>query len=166
MKVLLCEDVADLGWYGDVVDVKAGYARNCLLPQGLAVAPSETAVKSMAAEKAQRDQQRHLKRREQERLVAAVEGAEVIISAKANELGHLFGSVMEKDVADKLAEQGLAVTADMVRMSGHIKELGSHEVTVKVSPDLKATVRVMVVSEENPDQQGQAVESAEEENQG
>jgi len=163
MKLLLCEDIDGLGWYGDVVEVKAGYARNCLVPQGLAVVPSDAAVKAMSQEKTHRAEQRHLQRKEQERVSAAVDGVEVVFAARANELGHLFGSVSDKDVAGKLCELGLSVTAEMVRMSGHIKELGAHEVVVKVAPDLNATVRVTVVSEQQPDKQEQTVESTEEE---
>ena len=87
-------------------------------------------------------------RTQKERLATAVQGAEVVLSAKANEQGHLFGSVTEHDIADNLRKQGFDVADDMVKMGGHIKELGTREVTVRAAADLTATVRVMVVSQE------------------
>mgnify|MGYP001018360863 CR=1 FL=1 len=95
MKVLLCEDIEKLGWLGDVVDVKAGYARNYLIPGGLAVVPSEANIKSLADERAKRAESRKLARVQLERAAQAIEGAEVSISANTNEQGHLFGSVTE-----------------------------------------------------------------------
>ena len=142
MKVLLCEDIEKLGYYGDVVSVKLGYARNYLLPHGLAVVPSEVAVKSMAVERAKRVEQRQLVREQLERAAGAVEGAEVVVSSKANDMGHLFGSVAEKDVAVNLQEQGFEVKTDMIRMNnGHIKEIGEHHVEVRFAADLFQSVK-------------------------
>lgn len=149
MKVLLCDDVEKLGWLGEVLEVKDGYARNYLLPQGLAVIPTEANIKSLADEKARRAEVRRLEREEKERVATSLEGAEVVIAAKANELGHLFGSVAERDIAQNLREQGFAVQDSMVKMpSGHIKEIGVHEITLKVAADLPAVVRVTVVSQD------------------
>ena len=89
MKVLVCEVILKLGWLGDIVEVKNGYARNYLLPQGLATVPTEENIKSLAEEKARRAEQRKLKRQEKERLIEVVDGAEVVLSAKANEQAKL-----------------------------------------------------------------------------
>jgi large subunit ribosomal protein L9 len=160
MKVLLCEDVENLGWYGDIVNVKDGYARNYLLPQGVAVVPSESKIKAMAAEKAQRAEHRRLVREQLEKVAAAVEGAQLEITANANELGHLFGSVTERDIAEKLREKGFEIKESMIRLSGgHIKEVGTFDVGVKIAADLRAKVQVRVISEQ---QQEQAVEPNEE----
>jgi|FrelakmetLWP11LW_1041352.scaffolds.fasta_scaffold01777_4 large subunit ribosomal protein L9 len=160
MKVLLCEDVENLGWYGDVVNAKDGYARNYLLPQGVAVVPSDAKIKAMAAEKAQRADQRRLVREQMEKVAASIEGAEVEITANANEMGHLFGSVTERDIAEKLREKGFEIKDTMIRLGGgHIKELGTFEVGVKIAADLRAKVQVRVISEQ---QQEQVVESDEE----
>lgn len=148
MKLLLCNDVEKLGWLGDIVEVKEGYARNYLLPQGLAIVPTAANVKSLADEKARRSEARQLVRQQKERLVTSVQGAEVVLSGKANEQGHLFGSVTEHDIAENLRQQGFEVADEMVKMSGHIKELGTTEVTVRAAADLMATVRVVVVSQE------------------
>ena len=148
MKLLLCNDVEKLGWLGDIVEVKDGYARNYLIPQGLATVPNESNIKALAEEKARRAEARQLVREQKERLVTAVQGAEVVIAAKANEQGHLFGSVTEHDIADNLRKQGFDVADEMVKMGGHIKELGASEVTVRAAAELTATVQVMVVSQE------------------
>lgn len=148
MKVLLCEDVAKLGWLGDIVEVKDGYARNYLLPQGLAVIPTEAAIRSLAEEKARRAEARRLARLEKERLSASLEGVEISLTAKANEQGHLFGSVTESDIAEALQRKGFAVTAEMVHLEAHIKEVGTRDVVIKAASDLKATVRVIVAAEE------------------
>jgi large subunit ribosomal protein L9 len=166
MKVLLYEDVEGLGYYGDVMNVKDGYARNYLLPQGLAAEPSEAKIKAMAKEKASRCEQRQLVREQFEKLAAAVEGTVVEITANANDLGHLFGSVTERDIAQQLREKGFEIKDTMVRLNnGHIKEVGTYDVSLKIVQDLKAGVQVRVVSEQQPQQQQQqeqTVESVEE----
>ena len=156
MKVLLCDDVEKLGWLGDIVEVKNGYARNYLLPQGLATVPTEENIRSLAEEKVRRAEQRKLVREEKQRLAEAVDGAEVVLSAKANEQGHLFGSVTEKEIGVNLRGQGFAVADEMIKLDGHIKEIGTREVTVRTAPDLSAVIQVVVVSED------QAVVSGEE----
>jgi len=146
MKVLLCEDVAKLGWLGDVVEVKDGYARNYLVPQGLAKAPTEANLKSLAEEKARRAEERIRERKRLEKVCKAVDGAEAVVASKANELGHLFGSVTNKDIAVNLREQGFEVADEVVVLDEHIKEVGTSTVTLKFADDLKATVNVVVVN--------------------
>ena len=147
MKVLLCQDVEKLGWLGDVVEVKNGYARNYLLPYGIATVPSEGNIRSLAEAKAKKAEERKLAYTQLERAAEAVEGAEAVIASKANELGHLFGSVNERDVAANLREQGFDIADNMVRFSGghHIKEVGTYEVTIKLAAELTASVNVVVV---------------------
>ena len=149
MKLLLIEDVEMLGWLGDIVDVKSGYARNYLVPQCLAVVPTQAGIDSLADEKARRAESRRLEYAQKEELASGIEGAEVVLAAKANELGHLFGSVAERDIAENLRQQGFAIKDAMVRMpDGHIKDLGTHDITLRITPDLKAVVRVVVVSQD------------------
>jgi len=146
MKVLLVNDVKRLGWLGDVVEVSEGYARNYLLPQGLANVVTEANLKAIAEEKKRRAEQRKLGRKRLEEVTAAVEGAEAVLAAKANEQGVLFGSVTPSDIAGNLREQGFEVPDDVVAMSGHIKEVGTHSVSLKFAPDLTATISVVVVA--------------------
>jgi len=146
MKVLLVTDIKVLGWLGDVVEVSEGYARNYLLPQGLANVVTEANLKAIAEEKKRRAEQRKLGRKRLEEVAAAVEGAEAVLAAKANEQGVLFGSVTPSDIAGNLREQGFEVPDDVVAMGGHIKEVGTHSVSLKFAPDLAATVSVVVVA--------------------
>jgi large subunit ribosomal protein L9 len=149
MKVLLCEDIDRLGWLGDVVEVKTGYARNYLLPQGLAKVANEAGIRAIAEEKAKRSEQRKLDGKRLEVAVKAIEGAEAVIAAKANEQGHLFGSVNERQIAANLREQGFEVRDEIVQLPEHIKDIGTHSVTLKFRDDLTATINVVVVPEQD-----------------
>ena len=148
MKVLLCQDVEKLGWLGDIVEVKDGYARNYLLPYSVAVIPNEANVKSLADAKARNAAGRKIAQEKLGGIAEAVEGAEAVVAAKANEQGHLFGSVGEHDIASNLRDQGFEISDNMVKLSEHIKEVGTHEVKLKVGADLFATVNVVVVSQD------------------
>ena len=148
MKVLLCEDIDKLGWLGDVVEVNNGYARNYLLPQGLAKVADEASIRAIAEEKTKRAEQRKLEGKRLEEAVKAIEGAEAVVAAKANEQGHLFGSVSAREIAANLREQGFEVRDEIVQLSEHIKDIGTHPVTLKFRDDLTATVNVVVVPEQ------------------
>lgn len=146
MKILLCQDIKGFGWLGDVVEVAAGYARNYLLPQHLAVVATEENVRALAKTKAGRAEQRLHERGRLEAAAAAVEGAEAVIAAVANEQGHLFGSVTPSDIAANLAEQGFEVAEGIVELAEHIKQVGNYSVELKFAEDLTATVSVVVVA--------------------
>jgi large subunit ribosomal protein L9 len=148
MKVLLCEDVTKLGWLGDVVEVSEGYARNYLLPQRLAKVATDANIKSIAEEKAKRAEQRLQERRRLEKAAQAVNGAEAVVAAKANEQGVLFGSITESMIAANLRAQGFEVADEIVKLPEHIKQLGTHEVTLRFADDVTAAVRVVVVPEQ------------------
>jgi large subunit ribosomal protein L9 len=154
MKVLLCEDIKKLGWLGDIVEVKTGYARNYLLPQGLAKVATEGNIRALAKEKAHRAEQRLHERRRIEKAVAAVNGAEAVLAARANEQGVLFGSITETLIAANLRTQGFEVADDIIKLPEHIKQLGTHNVTLRFADDLTATVRVVVVPEAVEEQPG------------
>ena len=148
MKVLLCEDIEKLGWLGDVVEVAEGYARNYLLPRRLATPATEANIRAIAEEKAKRAEQRKLEGKRLEAEMKKVEGAEAVVAAKANEQGHLFGSVTAREIAANLREQGFDIADGIVQLPEHIKEVGTHVVTLKFSPELKTTVNVVVVPEQ------------------
>jgi large subunit ribosomal protein L9 len=148
MKVLLCEDIKKLGWLGDIVDVTEGYARNYLLPQGLATVATEGNIRALAEEKATRAEQRLKERKHVEAAVAAVDGAEAVLAALANEHGVLFGSITERQIGANLRSQGFEVADEVVKLPEHIKRVGSHTVTLRFAEDLTATVNVVVVPEQ------------------
>jgi large subunit ribosomal protein L9 len=147
MKVLLVSDVRKLGWLGDVVEVADGYARNYLFPQGLAKAATDNNIKSIAKTKALRAEERNLERKQLEKAAQAINGAEAVIAATVNELGHLFGSVFRHDIAKNLREQGFEVADDVVMLHEHIKEVGTYSVKLEFADDLTASVSVVVVPE-------------------
>ena len=148
MKVLLCEDVKRLGWLGDVVEVSDGYARNYLLPQGLATVATDAGIRAIAEEKTKRAEQRIQESKRSEEAAKTVEGAEAVVAAKANEQGVLFGSVSARQIASNLREQGFEVADEVVQLPEHIKQVGTHTVTLKFADDLTATVNVVVVPEQ------------------
>lgn len=155
MKVLLLNDVNKLGWLGDIVEVKNGYARNYLVPYGLATIPTEENIKAIAEKKAQKAQERKMAHEKLARVCAEVEGTSVKIVAAANSQGHLFGSVGAAEIGAALRKAGCEISDDMVG-GGHLKETGSFDITLKLASDLHATVKVEVVAE------GQEVDAAEE----
>ena len=148
MKVLLCEDVEKLGWLGDVVEVNVGYARNYLLPQGIGKVATEASIRAIAEEKAKRAEQRIQDSKRIEDAAKAVEGAEAVVAAKANVQGHLFGSVTERQIAANLREQGFEVADEIVQLPEHIKQVGTHAVTLKFADNVTVTVNVVVVPEQ------------------
>ncbi len=160
MKVLLTEDIEKLGWLGDVVEVKNGYARNYLIPYGLATVPTEENLLALADEKARRAEQRLEQRKRIERAAEKVEGAEAVIAAKANEQGHLFGSVSIAQIAANLREQGFEVADEIVKLHEHIKQIGEHEAELKFAPDVTVKVKVTVVAEGQLPQEAQTEEPA------
>ena len=149
MKVLLCEDIEKLGWFGDVVEVNNGYARNYLLPQGLAKVVTEDSIRALAEEKAKRSEQRIQDSKRLEGAAQAVEGAEAVVAAKANEQGHLYGSVTAEQIATNLREQGFQVANEVVQLPEHIKQVGTHTITLKFTDNLKATINLVVVPEKD-----------------
>ena len=149
MKILLCEDIDKLGWLGDVVEVAEGYARNYLLPQRLATQATEANIRAIAEKKAERTEQRKLDGKRLEAATKAVEGAEAVVAAKANEQGHLFGSITAHEIAANLREQGFEITDKIVQLPEHIKEVGTHTVTLRFSEELTTTVNVVVVAEQD-----------------
>lgn len=160
MKVLLTDDVKGLGWLGDVVQVSQGYARNYLLPQGLAKRATDANIKAIAKAKAERVEQRLKDRSRFQEAADAVEGAEAVLAARANEQGVLFGSITERQIAANLREQGFEVADDMVQLTEHIKHIGTHTVTLKFTPDVTAEITVTVV----PEDSHPAVQGSREEN--
>lgn len=148
MKVLLCQDVDKLGWYGEVVNVADGYARNYLLPYGIATVPTDEKIESMAAERARRAEERQHVLEQLVKIAEDVNDAEVVIAANANAQGHLFGSVTEKDIAENLRNQGYEIKESMVALGSHIKEVGTHEVKLKVAQGVPTKISVVVVSQD------------------
>jgi large subunit ribosomal protein L9 len=147
IEVILREDVKSLGKAGELVRVRPGYARNFLLPKGLAYEASEGNKKRIAAETKARTTRLEAGKVEAQAFAARLAAANVTLTGKAGEEGKLFGSVTAQDVADALARQNIQVDRRRIELEHPIKTLGSHAVVVRLHPEVHAEVRVQVVAE-------------------
>ena len=147
MKLLLRQTVSPLGIVGDVVDVADGYGRNYLLPQRLAVEPTEANVRSLVEARKEAERERAAERSMLKRIAARLADVEVTIKARANEDGVLYGSVGRKDIAAALDEEGHAVSPDQVLLADPIRMLDNVVVDIRLADDLHASVKVWVVRE-------------------
>ena len=146
-KLILTNEVSGLGSAGDVVEVKNGYARNYLIPQGFTVAWSKGGEKQVEQIKSARAARELATLEEAQALKAKLEGATVKLSVKSGSEGRLFGSVKTADVVAAVAAAGLgAIDKRTVELSAPIKALGSHEATVRLREDVVATLSIEVVS--------------------
>ena len=144
MQVILLERVAKLGQMGDVVDVKPGYARNFLLPQGKALTASDANVASFEAQKAQLEARNLETKKEAEALAERLDGQQFIVIRSASEAGSLYGSVTPRDAAEVATAEGFTVDRRQVVLRGPIKELGLHTVAVVLHPEVEAEIALNV----------------------
>jgi large subunit ribosomal protein L9 len=146
-KLILTQEVSGLGTPGDVVDVKNGYARNFLIPQGFAVAWTRGGEKQIESIKAARAAREHATIEEARDLKARLEATTVSLTVKAGKEGRLFGSVKTSDIADAVAAAGIgAVDKRKIEIPTAIKSTGSHEATIALRDDLVATIALTVVA--------------------
>jgi large subunit ribosomal protein L9 len=147
MELILRENVQNLGKAGDLVRVKPGYARNFLLPRGLAFEATEGNKKRIASEQKAKTVRAEQERAEAQALAGRLAQASVTLKGKAGEEGKLFGSITAQDIAGALEAQGLTIDRRKIDLDQPIKTLGFHTVAVRLHPDVQAEVRVNVVAE-------------------
>ena len=146
MKIILTKDVTDLGVKGDVVDVSDGYARNYLVPRSLGVKATTGALRQAEAMSKARVEHERRARAEAEQLAQSLVGARVVVAARAGDEGKLFGSIGIADVAEAIRKfTGYEVDRSIIRISGPIKEIGLHEVTVVPYPDVQFSLSLDVI---------------------
>ena len=148
MDVILTENVKGLGSIGDVVKVKPGYGRNFLVPQGLAVEASARNIKELEHHKRQLARKAAKLSKEAADIKARIEAVECSFVHKASDEGKLFGSVTSKEIAEALAAKGIEIDRRKILLDHPIKELGKHQVEIKLNAGVNATIKVDVVSEE------------------
>jgi large subunit ribosomal protein L9 len=148
MQLVLTEDVANLGKQGDLVEVKAGYGRNYLLPNGLATVPTEHNLRLLERYKERVRQAREARIADLQILAKQIQQVTVTIEANANEEGHLYGSAGAPEISKALKSQNLPVDADMVRLEGPIKECGLYAVKLHLGHDIDTEVKVLVVRQQ------------------
>ena len=148
MKVILLEEVAGKGHEGDVIDVARGFAANYLFPRRMAIQATSGNLKQLDARRTNIERREATRRAEAEGIAAQLDGKTITIEAKAGEEGRLFGSVTSAMIQDALLDQ-LSVEIDRRKMDvgAHIKDIGAHEVAIRMSHDVRATVTVEVVPE-------------------
>jgi large subunit ribosomal protein L9 len=144
MQVILLQRVAKLGQMGDVVNVKDGYGRNYLLPQGKALRANDSNIKSFEAKKAQLELVNLETKKEAEAAGAKLDGQTFIIIRSASDAGALYGSVTTRDAAEAATEAGFTVERGQVVLDRPIKDLGLHTITVALHPEVAVKVRLNV----------------------
>lgn len=148
-KLLLIEDVEDLGHKGEIVSVRPGYGRNFLLPQGLAVIATEKALRMQERLKEERKQKALVDKKEADEVAARLEGVTVTATVKVDHEGHMYGSVTAGDIAALLQEKAkVELDKKAIQLKHAIKSLGVHTVTAKLKEGVQASFNVEVVSAE------------------
>jgi len=148
MQLVLTEDVPNLGRQGDVVEVKPGYGRNYLLPNGLATVPSEHNLRLLERYKQRVSAAREARIADLRALAEQIQRVTVTIEANANEEGHLYGSVGAPEIVQALKAQNLNLDPEMVRLEGPIKECALYAVKLNLGHDIESEVKVFVVKQQ------------------
>ncbi len=147
VKVILLADVEGLGKEGDVVQVKGGYARNYLIPRGLAIEATPGNLRAWEAQRRLRERKLAKAKAQAEELKKKLEGKVIEIALLAGEEGKVFGSVKAADVAERLQAEGFPVEKGMIVMEA-VHSLGEHEIKVRLHPEVVATLTLRVVPKE------------------
>lgn len=148
MKVILRSDVDNLGRAGDVKEVKDGYGRNFLLPRKLATVATEAAMKQWEKGKEKRSKLLATKQTELKGLAGKIDGVSLSFSRPAGAEGKLFGSVGKSDILKSLKTIGYEVDKEALVLDQSIKQVGDHEVEVRLMPEVSAKIKVTVVARE------------------
>jgi len=148
MELILKEDVKNLGEQGELVDVKPGFARNYLIPKGLAIVATKASRRILEEEKRQREVRERKLKRDLRETAEELKNLSVTIVVQAGEEDQLYGSVSERDIAEAVSkESGIEITPRQVELEKPIKVLGVYTVTINLHADVEAQVKVWVVKE-------------------
>ena len=140
MQVILLERVAKLGQMGEVVRVKEGYARNFLLPQGKALRASDANIKAFEGRKVQLEAQNAESKAEAQKIADKLDGQTFVVIRSASDAGALYGSVTTRDAAEAATEAGFTLDRKQVVLNQPIKDLGLHQVSIVLHPEVDATI--------------------------
>lgn len=148
MKVLLTSDVKGAGKKGEVINVSEGYARNFLLPKGVAVEATEKNLKELARLKAGEDKKKAEELAQAQNMKEKLDKIELNIKVKAGEGGRLFGAITAKDIGETLEKlHGLNIDKRKIEIGAPIKTLGEHLVHIKLHPQVAAEIKVQIAAE-------------------
>jgi len=148
MHVILKENIETLGHIGDIVKVAPGYARNYLLPRGLAIEATTKNAKALEHAKRQMEYKKNKVLEKAKQLAARIEGLAFVLSHQAGEEGKLFGSVTNMEIAERLKAEGLDIDRKKILLADPIKQVGEYTVAVKVHPEVTANLKVTVAKAE------------------
>ena len=148
MQIILLETIFKVGRLGDIVNVKSGYARNYLIPQGKAQRATDTAIAEFEKRRAELEQKQADSLAAAQAKASRLEGLMLQISQKTSSDGKLFGSVTNANIADALKEQGFEIEKSMIRMSqGQLKQVGDYPIKIALHGDVTAQITVSVLGE-------------------
>jgi large subunit ribosomal protein L9 len=148
MNIILMQDFESLGFEGDIVDVARGYARNYLIPKGIAVEATNANKKVLELRKEKIIAKRMKDKEDAERAKEKISQITVTLKAKAGEEGKLYGSVTSRDIAQELEKQGIEVDRRKIIIEDAIRTMGEFEVLIKLYPEVVASIKVIVEKEE------------------
>jgi large subunit ribosomal protein L9 len=148
MKVILKENMDNLGHIGDIVKVAPGYARNYLLPRGLALEATTRNAKALEHAKRQMEYKKNKVLEVAKQFAARIEGIALVLPHQAGEEGKLFGSVTNMELAEQLKAQGIEIDRKKIALAEPIKQVGEYTVAVKVHPEVTANLKVSVTKAE------------------
>ena len=146
MQVILTEDVRNVGTMGEIVEVSAGYGRNYLIPQKLALLATPGNKKALAHQLSQIESRREKEREAARAILGTIDGVSVTIPMRAGEQDKLYGSVTNRDIVASLAQQGVEVDRRKIELDGAINELGIYRIPVKLASGIHAHVNVWIVA--------------------
>jgi large subunit ribosomal protein L9 len=144
MQIILLERVPKLGQMGDVVNVRPGYARNFLIPQGKALRATKAAIGDFEKRRTQLEARNLERKQEAQQLAAKIDGQSAVLLRQASETSHLYGSVNARDIAIAFTEAGISLDRQQIRLEEPLKTLGLHKATVALHPEVEVTVTVNV----------------------
>lgn len=147
MQVILRQRIETLGDAGEIVDVKPGYGRNYLIPQGLAYEATDANKRRLEAERARTAAKEAETMQDAQKRAASIEGVSLTFNARAGQEGKLFGSITSADIAEKLAEQGITIDRRQIELDEPIKTLGVTSVPVRLHPQVRPELKVWVIAE-------------------
>lgn len=149
MQVILLQRILNLGKLGETVNVKAGYGRNYLIPQGKALPATETNIAKFEARRAELEALEAKELTEAQKRAEALADVNVIMRAKSGDGGKLFGSIGTRDIADALTKSGLEVDRAEVKMpDGAFRQIGEYTVTIQLHHEVEANILVTILSED------------------
>lgn len=147
VELLLTSNVENFGIVGDVVRVRTGFARNYLVPMGLAEVPTPERIEALAEDRETAMKEHERKRAEQSTIIEKLEGMALTLNRSANDQGGLYGSVTQRDISDALLENEFEVDTRAIRLHQAIRRVGEYQVTIQFGSSLKTDIEVIV----NPD---------------